>query len=431
MAQDLFNKVLTATLTIRPMGVSLDGLSAPNNEKSSTHPTPTRSSFEVNNVSGPDDLVSILATIAPDLPKILIESDRIAHTAGNISTQVLLPTFRSKSFPSNINRRTLDLMKALSGIAEASKASKKDVTEAFNDAKFFSTSTDLIKDGWLPVLKSWVLADKERMPELLSRLTPPTAAGFLGVGAASARLEADRRTQLNLRRIATLTLACPDDAFVVYLSVILEKVVDLLSATSTSSPSTTTRAEIYMVLRALLIKVSVIHLSSFWPTTNAELFDALASAYPTESDESLTPTCIIQACKLLDTLLVLGLDDFQMQEWLFISDTTDALYRPHDLQSVALVDDLAESLDAESGGVSASSNHVLAADTGSGKRRPLLTAAVTKDVPQQQLVMGVVRPFLRQLSIQAFESTYGMQTPDLEACFEDLVRDLFDDSTLV
>jgi hypothetical protein len=429
---DLFNRLLTATLTIRPIGVTVDGLAPPGTDKLSANPSPVRLSFDGQGYQEPDDLVAILATVAPDLQKILVDSDRIAYTASVISNQVLLPTFRSRGFPANVNRRTLSLMRSLAGIAEASKASKKDVSDAFNDPRFFSTTVDLVKDGWLPILRSWVLADKERMPELLSRLTTPTSAGFLGVGASSARLEADRRTQLNLRRIATLILATPNDAFVFAFPSLQEKIVDLLTATVASSPSSTTRAEIYMLMRALLVKTSTIHLAPLWPSINAELVDALSSAYPDEAgnDPMLPPLCMLQACKLLDTLLVLGLDDFQMQEWLFISDTTDAVYRPQELESVALVDDLTEVLDSESGHTGAD-GHIPSADASNGTRKPILTERLTSGVPRDELMTKVIRPFMRQLSIQAFESTYGMLAPDVVACEEDLVRDLFDEETLV
>ena len=40
------------------------------------------------------------------------------------------------------------------------------------------------------------------MPEIISRMAPPSSAGIMfGVGANAARLDADRKTQLNLRRM--------------------------------------------------------------------------------------------------------------------------------------------------------------------------------------------------------------------------------------
>ena len=338
-------------------------------------------------------------------------------------------------------------MKTMSRIPEASRIWRKDVADAFNDPKYFHTSSlDLVRDGWMPILRQWALLDKDRMPELLSRLSSPTSAGIMfGVGASSARLEADRKTQLNLRRIATLLLSADTDTFVVNLSGIQEKLVDLMGATASSSPSSITRAEIYMVLRALVLKTSPVHLAPFWPIVNAELYDALGSLYPAESTASKdtygTP-CVLQAAKLLDTLLTMAPDDFQLREWLFVTDGIDAVYRPSDWRPVALVDGLAETLDSGAGAPHSAGvvNPLIGGalqqqqqqqQQQQGLRKPLLTSAVVGDVPTDGVVDRVLRPFLRQLSINAFESTYRMEAPDREACCDDLLHDLFDEGTLV
>ena len=319
----------------------------------------------------------------------------------------------------------------MSRIPEASKSWRKDVAEAFNDPRFFQTnSLDLVWNGWMPILRQWTFLDKDRMPELLSRLSSPTSAGIMfGVGASSARLEADRKTQLNLRRMATLMLSADNDMFVVNIGGLQEKVVDLMTATAASSPSSITRSEVYMVLRALILKTSPVHLAPFWPIVNAELYDALSSLYPTETHDTYNISCVLQAAKLLDTLLTLAPDDFQLREWLFVTDTIDAVYRPSDWRPVALVDGLAETLDSRAGAPHSGINHLVGAQQ--GLRKPLLTCAVVGDIPMESMVDRVIRPFLRQLSINAFESTYRMEAPDRQACCDDLLHDLFDESTLV
>ena len=385
---------------------------------------------------GAESLVSVLATIAPDLSKILVDSDRLTATTNTISNSVILPIFRARAFPENVNYRTLELVKGLSRIPEAAKPFKRDVGEALNDPMFFSTPLELARDGWLPILRWWVVVDKERIADLISRLPSPSTAGLFGVGASSARLDADRKTQLNLRRIVLLILATARDTFAAQLSALQGKLVDLFNATAESSPSSRTRAEVYMVIRALLLRTSVVHLSSFWPSLNAELVDALSSAYPpadidASDDPPLPPLCLLHACKLLDTLIALGLDDFQLQEWLFIADTPDAVYRSATHYSVALADDLAEALDAgvDDAAVVGSSGHPLSSDAPHGKRKPLLAAPFTRELAPEHILDRAVRPFLRQLSIQAFESTYGMQSIEEEACVQDLLADLFSEST--
>ena len=414
------------------MGFSLENPSTVNQDKLNTDPVSTRASLDNRNLNGSDSLVYVLAVIAPTLSKVLVDADRIASVCLTVSAQVIGPTFRSRSFPENISQRMLDLMIALASIPEAAKAWKKDVAEAFNDAKFFSTSLSLAQNGWLPIIRQWSLADKERMPELLARLTIPTSAGIMfGVGANSARLEADRKAQLNLRRIAFLILSAANDTFVVNMTALQEKLVDLLNTTAASSPSSTTRAEIYMLIRALLLKTSAHHLASMWPTINAELYDAISSVFPDQTTrESLNVTSLLQACKLLDTLLTLELDDFQMQEWLFITDTTEAVYRSTGSKSVAMVDELAEELDSGAGASHFINASLTNAPQGE-KRRPLLTAKVTTGVAKEEMMEKVLRPFFRQLSIYTFESTYSMEAPDWKACLDDLMADLFDDSTLM
>ena len=411
------------------MGFSLDSSPAFGAEKTSSD---SLQNLDNRKTLFTDDVVAIIASIIPNLSKILIDNDRITVAATTISTQVLSPTFRWKSYPQNVTQSTLDILYGMSRIPEASKTWRKDVAEAFNDSKFFcASSLSLAEHGWLPILRQWALLDKDRMPEILARLSTPTSAGIMfGVGASSARLEADRKTQLNLRRIVMLILASAENAFAENLSGIQDKLVDLMTATPASSPSSTTRPEIFMLLRALILKTSPVHMSSFWPIINSELYDAVSSLFSDGSPDTYNIHCVVQACKLLETLLVMAPDDFQMREWIFVTDTIDAVYRPPGWDPVALVDELAEDLDSKAG-VSNSATTPLISTTHSGKRRPLLTSSTVRDVPKEDLVTRVLRPFFRQLSIISFESVYSMEAPDWRACYDDLLVDTFDDSTII
>ena len=436
---DLFIRLLTATLTIRPMGTTTEVIGGEKQADTVNGTSPR----EARPILGSDSLVAVLAKIVPILNKVLIDSDRASSISSTISNQVVALIFRAKGFPENINRQILELVQALLNLPEASKFIKKDINDAFNDARFFSTPLQLLNDSWLPILRSWSLADKEKMPELLSRLIAPAAAGVLGIGANSSRLEADRKTQLNLRRISLLILTSATDTYTINLPLLHDKIIDLLHATPTSSPSSVTRSEIYMLLRALILKISPTHLSPFWPTVHTELFEALSTSYPTsDTTESTNPIVLLQACKLLDTLLVLGIDDFQMQEWLFITDTTDAVYyRPNSEGTpLALADDLAQALDEHHPANSSSTITLIPppppTTTTSGSslnesRKPLLTSTLTRGVPKDEILDRLVRPFFRQLSISAFESVYGLLQGDTEACFQEVVGDLFDDVMVV
>jgi hypothetical protein len=377
-----------------------------------------------------NDVVTIIASILPRISKILVDADRITTATTTISTHILIPTLRWKTFPRNVTSSTLEIFNFTSRIPEASKTWKRDVAEAFNDPRLFSTgSLDLVQDGWMPVVRQWILLDKDRMPELLSRLTAPASAGIMfGVGASSARLEADRKTQLNLRRVAFLILSADRDTFIVNFNTLQEKTVDLMTATAASSPSSTTRAEVYMVLRALILKTTPVHLASLWPIISTELYGALSSLNPTGSRDNLSISCVLQAAKLLDTLLLVAPDDFQLHEWLFITDTIDAVYRPSSWNPVGLVDKLAEGLDTKAGTLH--SAFIPFSNVQQGWR-PLLTWDAVHDVPNEKIIDQVLRPYLRQLSINAFETMYRMEAADHRSCSDDLLHDLFDETTLV
>ena len=421
-------RLLAASFTIKPLAFSSEGPLTTNWDNAETgslqkQPAVARSDDH-------PDMITIIASILPEMSRVLADTDRIGVANATISSQIIVPTLRWKTFPRNVTMSMLDILKTLSKIPQASKTWKRDVIDAFNDPRFFNTdSVDMIMDGWIPIMRQLVIQDKDRMPDIVSRLPPPSSAGIMfGVGASSARLEADRKAQLNLRRIAFLVISADHDTFVTNLNSVQEKLVDLLGANAASSPSSATRAETLMVLRALLLKITPVHLASLWPIISSELYATLSSLSSGNIQQKYTTSSILQAAKLLDVLLLLAPDDFQLREWLFITDTIDSVYRPPNWRPSSLVDSLAESLDSKS---SVSQNAATPTTLPQRYRKPLITWKDTHDLPEKDVIDRVLHPFLSQLSINTFESTYHMENVDQAACIEDVWRDLFNVTTLV
>lgn len=361
----------------------------------------------------PDDIVPILVAIVPELRKVVVEPDRVIAASVSISTSLIGPIFRSKSFPQNVLPALLELVYQLTRLPNNQKAWKKELSDAFLDPRFFYSAPALVKEKWVPLQRQYLLTDRDRMMELLSRVAPPTTAGVLfGVGAASARQEADRKTALNLKRIAFLIFAAEQDAFVPKLGELEDKLVELLSATAVSSPSSATRGEVYLVLRALALRTSPVHLSPLWPLVNSELTAALLALAPDgDPEKTFNDASILQACKLLDTLLVLSPDEFQLHEWLFVTDTIEAVDHPADWSPMALVDQVVLDM---AGGRSREY------DGGKGGRKSWFGGEEAKGEDRE-----VIAEFLRGLSIATYEGTYGMGRPDLEGVEDVFVGDLF------
>ncbi|KAF2263535.1 cellular morphogenesis regulator dopa [Lojkania enalia] len=432
---DIFMRILTAVFTTRSMGNLLEASQATAGDKAITS---TNGSHGQKRAA---DVVSILTSIVPHLAIILVETDRVANVVSNISTSVVGPTFRAKAFPENVSKSLLDLLFQLTRVAQANKAWKRDVFDAFNDSRFFNTPLPLLQSSWLPILAQWTQSDKDRLPELLSRLSAPTTAGIMfGVGAASARHEADKKTQLTLRRVALLLLAAPEDTFTPHIPLLIEKIVELLTATPASSPSSTTRSELLILLRSIILKTSPVHLAPIWPIINGELTSSLSSLLPdVDNKESYTNLGIIQACKLLDQLVVLEPDDFQLMEWLFLADTIDAVYKPSTPQPfLSLTDEISEVLSSTTPTSrpipSISQPSPTPNSAGVQVKRtlfldPLIEAleeeegANVTDMARRELVERVIRPFLGQLAIVGFEETYSGGKPDWEGVWRSVVKD--------
>ncbi|GAB1194930.1 Endosome to Golgi transport protein [Aspergillus pseudonomiae] len=417
---DVLLRLLTAIFTSKPLGLSQEsGLLG-------------RGSLEHDNPSaphiGPDDMLSILASSMPAFTTTLGDSDRITTAVSGISTHVIGPLLRSRLFPNNISHNFMALLQHIAKVPAAAKIWKKDIAEAFNDPRFFSSHLELVKGGWMNLFRQWVLADKDRLSELMSRLPPPSAAGIMfGVGASAARLDADRKAQLNLRRITLLILSANNDYFIGELPGLLQKLEDLLGATSSSSPSSTTRAEIFMVLRALALKSSTTALAPFWPLINTELQEAIAAVPLGLQQEVYNPYALLQACKLLDTLLVLAPDDFQLLEWLYVTDTIDAVYPPERWEPLALADEISQSFGTRS---AATDGPRELNELGYSVKQPGLTADWIRETAKDELIDRILRPWFEQLSIHAFESTYSMSSTGLTTSYDDLLADLFNESTM-
>ena len=457
---DLFLRLLTALFTTRPMtfdSTTSFRASSPQQDERSSTPTSRAPHSRAEDVAG------ILGSLVPSLPTVLFDSDRVFTAATNISTNVVSPCFKSRAFPDSVSKSVLVLLRELMLLPNNEKAWKKEVGDAFNDGRFFGTNLELVRTSWLEILRQWAASDREKMPEIISKITPPATAGIVfGVGATSARQEADRRTQLNLKRMATLILACPTDAFVLDLPTIMDKITELLSATSTSSPSSATRGDVYMLTRALVLRTSPVHLQGFWPIINTELYEAMCSVVSADhsaASETYGNRAVLQACKLLDLLICLMPDEWQLSEWLFITDTIDSIYRPATPQNlapgggggstagggeeqvgaVAIVDELSEILGTSGipSSISGTLHHGESAASLASKsrvRKPLIgtPGGISDDVPaamerREELIGRIIRPFFGQLSIYAFESTYAMVPVDVEWCVEMLLADLFDE----
>jgi len=394
--------------------------------------------------AGPDDrsinLVTVLSKVTANIEVILESSDRISSAISSMWSGLISPVFHAKAFPNNVSPDLLTLLLQMAKKVPTAKPWRKDLLDAFNDPRILMSSSELMEGSWFPVLRQWCAHDKERMPDLLSRLPAPASAGIMfGVGASAARLDADRKAQMTLRRVCLVLMACPEDQYATLIRAIEEKLEELFDASASSSPSSAIKAELFMLCRALLLSMTSIHLAPLWPAMNRAMQSALMSLLPNMPGAQLyNNLSLLQACKLLDTLVALSPDEFQLHEWLYITDTIDAVYQPAGWTPTALSDEVAEALgkDEREEPASPVTPTTFSANI-SGHRRPLLDDTSLsnrediKAMARDDFARYGLKPFLGQLSLHAYEGVYAMEPFDKEACRRNLLDDLLDLSTIV
>ena len=241
---------------------------------------------------------------------------------------------------SNADADLLNMLLELVKVPGSNKSWRREVYDAINENLFFSIS---VEKGlkWRTILKTFLTNDKERIPEFISRISAATSSIL--------RSSRDQDRLINVRRLALLILSGDVDQLVGSIGSIKEKIMEL-GRTASIDPI---HGEVFLLFRALMLRFSPIHMIAFWPMIVSEiqiLFTQILEQSGIVSKDQLP--LFFEACKVLDMMLVVSSEDFQLsyppyasslfrQEWVFITDTIEAVYRSPNSHSSALVDRLA------------------------------------------------------------------------------------------
>ncbi|KIY52670.1 hypothetical protein FISHEDRAFT_69486 [Fistulina hepatica ATCC 64428] len=356
-----------------------------------------------------------LATVAlPHLRRYLVDGDKMAAACNSIVYYIVSPAMKGKTRPLDIDPGVVAIIAGMSHINAALKAWKGPVLELVNDNRLFNCSAQTAMP-WKPIVRALFNADKAAFPELLTKVaTAPSANIF-----TNREYEMLLRS-LNVRRLSFVLLAGEKNQFITQLPTIQEKLVDMLR--NVTAPIV--QSEVYLCIRVLLCRLSPHNLTSFWPVLLTELyrlFEQIMLNLPSDGSDDLQ--VVLAASKCLDLLIALQTEEFQIHQWMFVTDTVDAIYRPDDAFPEAMMDQLAEiagSLPATTDNGLAESISTLTL-TGRPMRRPLLVA-----VRQIDSIRDLV-PFFSSVSISSYESVYASRGDiDWEAVEQGLIEDMFD-----
>ncbi|KAH9996513.1 Dopey, N-terminal-domain-containing protein [Russula vinacea] len=316
--------------------------------------------------------------------QFLVDNDRVLTACTNIMYYIVSPALKTKSRPLDFDPTIFLVLREMTRISATTKAWRGVISDIINDTRFFTCSVAAGMD-FRSIIQAWVDTDKSVLADFLGKVT----------SAPSTNIFTNRETEnqlrsMNMRRMSYILLCGEKNQFLTSLPTIQEKLVDVLK--NTSAP--VVQAEVYLCVRVLMCRLSQHNLDSFWPVILSEMYRLLEQTLievPPDGSEALS--LILSICKFIDLLLVLQTEEFQMHQWIFITDTIDAVYRPDEIAPEAMLDQLSEIAGGLPPPQVRSNPRML--------RRPMLT-----QLRQIDSIRDLV-PFFSSVSVATYESIYS------------------------
>lgn len=256
-----------------------------------------------------ESLASSLEEIIPSLHAILRESDKVMTALTSIVSTLISTTAKSKTFPSSFTPHLTSLLQAVMSEPQSQKCWKVVVGDLILDQRFLNMPLSQA-EKWKVLVAKWAQADKERLQDYTTRLLTNGSNSNVLFGWSDQESTNGRR---NLNRLAYIFLCGNSDGYLLNMRSIISKLDEILASETSSTESV--RAEVYTCLRSIVIQLDPSHLTSLWTFIYTELEKTFGGLLETEAQQKITGSqlkIIVSACKLLDTLLVLGLEDFKL-----------------------------------------------------------------------------------------------------------------------
>ena len=326
--QDAF--VRLCELTISLYGRSLDISSGRDSDAPSV--ASDRDETPSDMVSPTSVVQTLCSMVLPAFTTLRVDQDKIQSVSASLAYYILAPGFRARQGSWEPEPLLFEVLESLTQLPATSKTWRSYVLDTFFDVRFFAQSLDMGKQ-WAPMIAALFRSERDRLSDVIGRIT-----------TASSNLFTSRDSDLfarvgAIRRLSYVVYTSETNAFLAQLPLIQEKVVDILR----SSPADLVHAEVYLCMRVFLCRFASQHLTGFWPIILTEMVRILAQAkVDLPADKSDRLQLVFSVVKLADFLITLQTDDFQIHQWLLITDTPDATNPASSYMADSLLDCLAK-----------------------------------------------------------------------------------------
>lgn len=426
---DMFTRLLTSFASGKRI---LFSTSESNNEQTSTQAqiqaesekiSDTESTFNENDEQSTignqtpqgvqEELIDSLAEILEHFEEVIQDSDKVSSCINVLIFNIITPQIKSKKI-NEIPYRILNLLGAI-GENTPNRAWKTMINDLFMDNDFFCLSLNRL-EIWKKIISTWIAQDTDKIIDLVTKISSTSSASPQNLFMWNEKSELESKLY-SLKRISFLILIQPHDF---WLSV-LDEIFDKISVSLLHSVPPSYKLQVCLLFRVISLKFNDIHLLPRWTLITQELisvFDLIVDRSLKElnnlSKEELQ--LVLNGCKLLDQLLLLGNDEFNLNEWLFIKTNTDVSHDSNnkDESLVSIIDKFVQETD-----LTLLKELPVKINQPSSNLVPLL-----KGVTSISSIANL-RTFFESLSYLNYERTYGLYKLNLEVCETDAFEDLF------
>jgi hypothetical protein len=399
---DVFVKVLT--LTVSNKNDNLESLDSEQEIEITSTDSP---SVELSPVTQ-DEVLDALASVLVDWDSIIQDSDRVSTCLNIIISNLVTPQIKSKKIY-DLPLKTVTIIDLI-GKHHPNKTWKSLVYDSFMDNSFFEVNMAKLR-LWNSIITTWISIDREKIGEMIVRITPSVLSAPSNIFAWNEGSEIEIKIQ-TIKRITYMILIQPKDYFLSNLDDIFNRIEYSLNISCPASY----RSELATLLRALTLKFSELHLLPRWTMISHELFSIFDLTTSRRIKDSVPPDelkLLLNACKLLDQLLLLSYDDFNLNEWLFVSSSPETINGNSVDSIIAIIDRISNEND-----FTVLKDSPIKIEQPHRNLIPLLHGV--KDINS----ITQLRLFFDYLSLINYERTFGLFEVDLNACEYDILNDL-------
>lgn len=282
------------------------------NEKGNSE-DPSQSQYNRSGQLVQENLANVLAEIVPNLHVILNDSDKTNSALSTILTNFIIPLIKSKYFLYPAVDYATTLLSIVISYPQSQKIWKGAVGDIIMDQRFLNLSVPKA-EKWKKITNKWAHADKDRLQDYISRILSHGSNSNVLFGWSE---QEATYTHRNLNRLAYIFLSGGSDGYLLNMKDVIEKMEDAIHAESSID---SLRSEVFNCLRAIILKVDPTHLANIWTFVYSELYNTFTKVLSIYSCGKIAPEYqqkepvflrgLTSACKLLDLLLILGVEDF-------------------------------------------------------------------------------------------------------------------------